>query len=205
MLKPKKSYQILIFITLILTTASFHYCAEQSSDPQKLTPGQVESIIAEKGKEILTLLKTKNRSELSEYVHPQKGVRMSPHGYIDPENDRVFNHREIKQIDLDSTFFWGYEDGSGDSIKLSPADYIDTYIYDANFLESPKIGYQEIIEKGNTKINISEVYPKAIFVEYHFPGTEKNDEFDWRSLRLIFEQIEETWYLVGISHDQWTI
>ena len=201
----KSVYQILICFTLIFTSSAFHHCADQSSDPQNMTSEQVKGIIAEKAKEILTVLKKKNFSNLSEYVHPEKGVRISPYGYIDPENDREFKPQEIKQINQDSTFFWGYEDGTGDSIKLSIADYFDNYVYDAKFLQVKKVGYQEIIQKGNTKINISEVYPKAIFVEYHFSGTDKHDGFDWRSLRLIFEKKDDTWYLVGISHDQWTI
>jgi len=28
---------------------------------------------------------------------------------------------------------------------------------------------------------------------------------DWKSLRLVFEQYEGRWYLVGIINNQWTI
>ena len=43
-------------------------------------------------------------------------------------------------------------------------------------------------------------------MEYHFPGIDpKFEGMDWRSLRLVFEQKNCTWYLVGIIHAQWTI
>ncbi len=205
MINLKNLYQISLFVILFLFTGAMHFCAEQSGPPHKRNSEEVKKIIADSARVVLLSLKEKNMTKFAGYVHPEKGVRFSPHGYIDSENDIVFTSGKIKQIDMDSTFFWGYEDGTGDSIKLHIADYFDAYIYDANFIESKKVGYQEIIQTGNTKINISEIYPNAIFVEYHFPGTAEHDGFDWRSLRLIFEKMEETWYLVGISHDQWTI
>jgi hypothetical protein len=46
------------------------------------------------------------------------------------------------------------------------------------------------------------VYPKAQFVEYHFPGFDaKYEGLDWKSLRLIFDQKGTEWLLIGIQHD----
>ena len=28
--------------------------------------------------------------------------------------------------------------------------------------------------------------------------------FDWSALRLVFEQVDGRWLLVGVVHDQWT-
>jgi hypothetical protein len=43
-------------------------------------------------------------------------------------------------------------------------------------------------------------------VEYHFSGFDKKFEgMDWASLKLVFENSNNEWYLVGIVHDQWTI
>jgi (p)ppGpp synthase/HD superfamily hydrolase len=43
-------------------------------------------------------------------------------------------------------------------------------------------------------------------VEYHFSGFDpKYEGMDWRSLRLVFEEKDNIWHLVGIIHDQWTI
>ena len=54
--------------------------------------------------------------------------------------------------------------------------------------------------------NQFEIYDNAIVVEYYFPGF--NPDYagmDWESLRLVFEQYENDWKLVGIIHNQWTI
>jgi hypothetical protein len=44
-----------------------------------------------------------------------------------------------------------------------------------------------------------------MIVEYYFPGFDLQLQgMDWRSLRLVFTLYDNTWYLVGIIHDQWT-
>ncbi|MGB4440375.1 MAG: hypothetical protein WBJ13_14380, partial [Sedimentibacter sp.] len=64
----------------------------------------------------------------------------------------------------------------------------------------------EVLSSGNMAENQYEVYENAIVVEYYFPGF--NPDFggaDWKSLRLVFEEYEGAWKLVGIIHNQWTI
>ncbi|MBD3288827.1 hypothetical protein GF337_08505 [candidate division KSB1 bacterium] len=177
---------------------------ELSKPSEKANTEQPQEIIKKRSREILRALKEKNMKKLAEYVHPEKGVRISPSGYIDVKSDVVLTPAKIRRAET-NIYHWGYEDGSGDSIKLSFGNFIDTYLYDYDFLKAQETGYEEVIQKGNTKVNITEVYPNSKFITYHFPGTDKNDHFDWRSLRLVFEKKNETWYLVGISHDQWTI
>ncbi|NLE25228.1 MAG: hypothetical protein GX625_07790, partial [Clostridiaceae bacterium] len=80
------------------------------------------------------------------------------------------------------------------------------FIYDVDFASAEKIGYNEILGHGNTLENSAEVYKDSMVVEYHFPGLDPQYEgMDWRSLRIVFEKHNDTWYLVGIIHDQWTI
>ena len=63
-----------------------------------------------------------------------------------------------------------------------------------------------LIGKGNTLNNIAQVYPNGEFVEFHFTGFDTQYEgMDWTSLRLVFEENNGTWFLIGIVHDQWTI
>ena len=54
--------------------------------------------------------------------------------------------------------------------------------------------------------NIKEAYPNGQFVEFHITGLEpKYEGIDWRSLKLVFEDVNGTLYLVGIIHSEWTI
>jgi hypothetical protein len=59
---------------------------------------------------------------------------------------------------------------------------------------------------GNSIDNSQEYYPGARIVEYYFPGFDPQYAgMDWRSIRLVFMEENNIWYLVGIIHDQWTI
>jgi hypothetical protein len=103
-------------------------------------------------------------------------------------------------------YTWGIYDGSGLPINLTSAEYYNKFIYDVDFINAPEISYNRIIGKGSTINNAFEVYPNTIIVEYHFSGFDpKYEGMDWRSLRLVFEEKDIVWYLIGIIHDQWTI
>jgi hypothetical protein len=100
----------------------------------------------------------------------------------------------------------GIYDGSGLPINLTSTEYYNKFIYDVDFVNAPGISYNRIIGKGSIINNAFEVYPNTIIVEYHFSGFDpKYEGMDWRSLRLVFEEKDTVWYLIGIIHDQWTI
>ena len=156
---------------------------------------------------VLQLLKDKNMDDLSDFIHPTKGVRFSPYGYVDIENHLVFKAEEVNDLeDNTQVYTWGAYDGSGEDIELSFNDYYDKFIFDEDFSNPQIIGNNVIVGIGNSLVNIEEVYPDGRFVELHFEGFDPQYEgIDWRSLRLVFETVDGNWYLVGIVHDQWTI
>jgi hypothetical protein len=156
--------------------------------------------------QIINLIKEKDMAELSNYIHPTKGLRFTAYGHIDDE-DQVFNANQLADsLNNSQTFTWGRYDGTGDPIDLSFGDYYDKFIYDADFSSSHIIGINMIVGEGNTLNNIEEFYPNAEFIEFHFKGFDPQYEgMDWKSLRLVFEEENGNLYLVGIIHDQWTI
>lgn len=105
----------------------------------------------------------------------------------------------------DTPRLWGRFDGTGEPIELDIEEYFTRFVYDADFYNAAQIGYDMDLGSGNTINNAREFYPQARIVEYHFPGFDKNlGGLDWRSLRLVFEQHESRWFLVGLIHDLWT-
>ena len=201
---------ILIFSTLVFLQQK-SVISQESKKPThlvkvKISSKEAKQIITNRAKEIITALKTKDMKKLSTFVHPDKGVRFSPYSYVDLKNDLVFKSSHIKNILADTTkYSWGFEDATGDDIKLTFPRYFKRFVYDHDFANAQKISYQKIIGRGNTVNNNFEIYPKAIIVEYHFPGfNPAYHGMDWKSLRFVFEKKGETWYLIGIIHDQWT-
>ncbi|NLM34482.1 MAG: hypothetical protein GX206_03500 [Clostridiales bacterium] len=172
-------------------------------DTKELTKKMVEDY----AKEAMQALKEKDMEKLSQLVHPEKGVRFSPYTFVEKDKDLVFSAKEVNKFMEDTTKYkWGFYDGSGELIELTFADYYKRFIYDADFINAPKVGYNEPIATGNTINNTFEVYKNAVIIEYHFPGIEEKYEgMDWRSLKLVFEKYKDKWYLVGVIHDEWTI
>lgn len=170
------------------------------------TEEYVKGIIEERAKNVLTAIKNYDMEKLADAIHPDKGVRFSPYGYVDVENHLVFTAEEVKNLASDSkTYLWGYYDGSGEPITLNFSDYYRKFIYDVDFVNAEQVGYNKKLSFGNSLDNSSEVYKNSIIVEYYFPGFDPRYEgMDWRSLRLVFEKKNDTWYLAGIIHDQWT-
>jgi hypothetical protein len=175
--------------------------------------GWVSEPVAARAAQIIMILEEGGLDALADRVHPDKGVRFSPYTYVRavpgaPEGeDLVFTAAQIPGLASDPTVYhWGRFDGSGEPIDLTFAEYYDRFIYDAKFAAPDVVGFAETIGKGNTINNITGVYPLAVTIEYHFEGIDPQYAgLDWRSLRLVLEEKDGTWYLVGIVHDEWTI
>lgn len=156
---------------------------------------------------IMELIKAKDMNTLSQYVHPTAGVRFTPYFYVDTQTDQVFTASQVAGLMQDSQVLnWGVYDGSGEPIDLKFSDYYDKFIYDKNFASPEIIGNNVAVGKGNIEDNVTAAYPDGNFIEFHFSQFDPQYEgIDWESLRLVFEEYNNTWYLVGVIHGQWTI
>jgi len=207
---------LFLFITMCST------CVDRNSDyqiqPKKLdgdtkvqmAPQKIineEQQIRDIANQVLRALKHNDLRQLSGYVHPKIGVRFSPYTYIDSTVHRTIQANKFIEASRDTTrLHWGYYDGSGEPIMLTFTEYLKKFVYDADFLEAKQIGYQRSIARGNTKNNSFDLYRDARIIEFHFPGfDERYEGMDWKSLKLVFKQLQGRWYLIGIIHDQWTI
>jgi len=183
------------------------FCDETPFKKPVADDEEAKQIITNRAKEAISAIKDKDALKLSNLVHPDKGVRFSPYSHVDLEKNIVFSPAQASAFFQDKkAYLWGVYDGSGEPINLTPSEYYNKFIYDADFSSAPEIGYNRIIGTGNIINNVFESYPNAIIVEYHFSGFDPQYEgMDWKSLELAFEKKDATWYLVGIIHGQWTI
>lgn len=156
---------------------------------------------------VLESIKVKDMDKLSLYIHPSKGIRFSPYPSVEIDRDRVFNKDEIKGIKNNNEVYeWGNYDGSGNPISLNFSDYYERFVYDVDFFNPDIIGNNEIIASGNAVENVKEVYPHGQFIEFYVKGDNPDlGDTSWRSLKLVFEEENGSWYLVGIIHGEWTI
>lgn len=172
-----------------------------------IKPEVAKEVIKDRADTTIDALKRQDMEALADLVHPEKGVRFTPYTYVSPDNDVVVKKEEIITLLEDSEKrTWGVYDGIGDPIELTPKEYFEKFVYNHDFSTAEEIGYNENLSSGNMIVNQFEVYERPIVVEYYFPGfDEQYSGLDWASLRLVFEEYEGEWYLVGIIHSQWTV
>ena len=161
----------------------------------------------ERSGQVLEALKAEDYAALSELVHPQRGVTLTPYSTVDPSCDNVLPQTSVAKLAMDDqVYLWGLHDGSGDPIRCTGTEYFDHYVFNVDYTEAPQVGIDTVLISGNALENAAAAYPNGRFVEYHFPGIDPELEgFDWCSLKLVFEVWENDWYLVGIIHGEWTV
>lgn len=144
---------------------------------------------------------------LASYVHPDRGVTFTPYSTVDFDTDLTFTADQIRALEQDqTTYVWGLEDGRGLPIQMTMAQYLDRYVWDADYTRAPELGIDQIITGGNALENLAEAYEGCRFVDFCYPSADPvNDGLDWSSLKLVFQAGEHSWYLVGIVHGEWTI
>lgn len=180
--------------------------SEDSAETVIITPEDAKTIISATADIVIRAIADKDFDTVSEYTHPKLGVRFTPYTHVSVEDDLVFNKDALKGFMNDSNVYhWGYYDGSGEDIRLTPAEYYEKFIYPADYVNAPQIGYNEVMSFGNMLENQFEVYKGAIIVEYYFPGFDPQfGGADWRSLRLVFQKYNDSWKLTGLISNQWT-
>lgn len=211
--------QILTLLILLLIVGCNNQ--EKSDTPTTITPApdtavniiqlpvkvDKDSVILYLTKQILTALKNKDYVQFSTFIHPLLGVRFSPYGYIDTTSNLKFSTGNfLEKNKTQGKLNWGNYDGSGDEMVLSINEYFAKFVYNADFLNAEKTTLNKMIGSGNSLNNLEKVYTGCDFTESYFSGFDKKyNGMDWCCLRLVFKNYNDTYYLVGVVHDQWTI
>jgi len=152
-------------------------------------------------------LRNKDMPTLSDLTS-KEWIRFSPYSYVDTGRDIVIKQNEIKDImDSKMVYVWGFQDWSGDPIMLQFGQYMDKYVYDADFVKLGERHINEDIMRWNTINNTTDIYTGKYIIEYYIPG--QNTQYEWldrKSLTLVFSQDEnKERKLEAIIHNQWTI
>jgi hypothetical protein len=154
----------------------------------------------------LAAFKKRDGPALGALAHPSKGVRFSPYAYVQATNITLSAAQLTTGFTDPTKRTWGITDGRGDPIVMTFTDYTGSYIYARDFASSSQTAYNKTIGAGNTIDNTATVYPDAILFEAYDPGSDPAlKDFQWQSLRLLFERSGSGWYLVSVIHAAWTI
>jgi len=160
-----------------------------------IVPAQSEkSQVLALTKQVVGMLKRKDMSRLTSFVHPVKGVRFSPYSYVE-KKDLVFKGRELTTLMSSSKIYkFGVFDESGVPIRRTFRKYYNEFVYDHDFVRAP-VHYNLKMNNGVMITNVGEFYPRGIEVAYVFEGTDTEMA---AGIRLIYEKFRNKYYLVGI-------
>ncbi len=199
---------VAVLLTLFVLTFGTASCSSaQNPELKTNVVDHANAGVQQAARRVVDAFNVKDGERLAELVHPEKGVRFSPYAYVDVEGDVVLSRAHVRHFWTDRRIYtWGYADGTGDPISLTPADYSDRHIMDRDFLNPSSITINSAHARGNTIDNAASVYPNGIRVEYYVkpPPGKGMPEFEWAALRLVFERIRYDWFLVAVIHDEWT-
>lgn len=159
------------------------------------------------GNLVLEALKSENYKDLASYVHPKRGLTFTTFSTVDAENDLTFTPEQIISAAENQTkHLWGYGHGSGEAIELTLSEYVQQYLFSADYTVAPMIGINHISSSGNSLENVAEAYPGDPFLEYYFPSQiPQNAGLDWSALKLVFSEYNGALTLVALIHSEWTI
>ena len=196
--------------TIPAAAPTLEFIQPTATPPQLATstpipPMTTEQTVLDRATQVITALKDRDMTVLSGYVSPQSGLRFSPYAVV-KTTDQIFPAGKVAGLFSDATLYtWGAFDGTGEPINLTFADYFAKFIYDEDFANAPQVALNHRLGISTTMDNAAEFYPGAMIVEFYIPGVDAAMQgMDWRSLRLVFQEESNTWFLVGIIHDNWT-
>lgn len=157
-------------------------------------------------KTVLQAATDRDYATFAGHFHPSLGVRFSPYAFIDTQADKVFQAQAFQDLAAQAKkkIVWGRYDPRDEDIHSTVDGYLKEFVTDKPYLSEGSWAYNTTIGNSTVHNNLAEVYPNAKFVEAHW--VTKNEEmapFEWGSVRLVFEKVEGTWYLVGVVHDAW--
>ncbi len=179
----------------------------ESKDVAPVTaPAAVPAELNTLAEKALKALKTKDGAALAKLVDPKKGVRFVPYTTFSKEDIILMPKDVATMFSSKKKYTWGVFDGSGEPIQMTPSEYYNKFIWNADYTTAKDVNWNTFKGTGNSLENQKQFHPKAQTVEYYFPGfEEKYAGIDWSALRLVFEQEGNDWFLVGIAHNQHTI
>lgn len=195
-----------ILLTLVLMFFLRGDCKSVGEYKIETDAGVTNRLLTDIALETANDLKAGDYEDLSELVHPDYGLVLSPYATVNLNTNLRFTPAEVADFsEKNEKQTWGLQADGSQPITLTVTDYMSKFVFDRDYTNSPLIGLNYIVRTGNSRENVTESFPGAQFVDLCYPGTAENEYTDWRILRLVFEPYEDTLRLTAIIHSEATI
>ena len=161
--------------------------------------------------EIFKSLKDANYERLGEMVDSEYGITFAFYPDFGNPDGYGGQYITLSQKELSKNnpkeYVWGYDESSAE-YKMTVHDYIQKMLlkrWGKEDVDYKIITFNKQTENyAGVKNTIHEYYPDAKYVEYYSPGEEyKEGEThpSFQSLRFIYQEKNNKWYLIGIARN----
>ncbi len=198
-----KNYLYALFGLLLFTACSQPKPVDLSPVDDKNTEvilkDDVDSVkfIAKKA---MNALKAKDYVAFSTTIHPALGVRFSRYGMVAAADVPILPGQFIGNIRDKTILPWGTEENSKTQIRMDITTYIDTFLYDADFLKANQISFNGSAGKGNTIELMQKNYVNDKYLEYYLSDAFAENP-EWKTLTFVFDNYKNQYYIVGMIHN----
>lgn len=174
-----------------------------ASDSSAVPAEMGNSSLLQAAIKILDELNAGNTMALTNDIDPDKGITFTSYSTVNFSTDVHFSSKEFSAaLDTSSDYIWGMIPGDSEPVRMTLSEYLEEFVWDADYCSAPEIGIDTVLYTGNALENVAEAYPGCRFVDFYIPG-HGDDNQDFSSLKLVFSWNAGKWTLVGVIHSEW--
>lgn len=154
--------------------------------------------------ELATAVTNQDGDLLAQLTHPERGLRLR-YSWWNPEV--LLDNDEVSNIFTSSTSYeWGVEDGSGNSIVGSFSQEILPLLQEDLLLADDELACDEI-RHGSTagSVRLPDEYQHIHYYSFHRPGTDEFSGMNWGTWVVGIERWQGEYYLSFLVHFAWEI
>lgn len=133
-------------------------------------------------------------------------ILFSAYAHIDEKTARKVSLEELTE-DKEEIHFWGFADGTGDSILMTTPSFLEKNIFSFNINNEnveTEIYNQNPKPHGSELYNLKTLFPNSKYAEFYLPPSTASG-MDWRGLVFVVSEKDGQYRLRAIIQNQWTV
>lgn len=193
-------------LTLVVTYSLIPALSSRDAHADSGTVSSSNAALTDAALETAEYFKSSDYEALAAIVHPDYGVVFSPVATVNLTSNLSFTAKQVENFgESTEKLIWGVRSDSGEPISMTVGDYLANYVIDRDYTASPVITVNYTLRVGNSRENVTDIFPGAGFVDLCYPGTQESEYSDWSILRLVFEEYDGEIRLTAVIHSQATV
>lgn len=153
------------------------------------------------GRHVFNLIVEKEWDELAAMIPTGKGILIANSVDINPSSTPNLQGNHLSYyFECSKEKDWNVKPPSGEPPLITFAEYCEQYVFPP-LSKHYDVYVNEWLTWGNARNTMKEAFPGCSIVQALHEGQK---ESDWKALNLIFQKINQDYFLVALVSDYWT-